>query len=97
MTGNLIPKPYNHPTTQATKANASQWIKTNNADVVDTNSNMPDYFRSGSNRVSRQKIKPGINTKMHNEFSDVFSGIGFFEGIFSLQVKGGSHPYQAPP
>ena len=25
------------------------------------------------------------------------SGIGYFEGTFSLQVKGGSCPYEMPP
>ena len=35
--------------------------------------------------------------KLHNEFSDVFSGIGCFEGTFSLQVKDDSWPYQAIP
>ena len=34
--------------------------------------------------------------KIHIEFSDVSSGIGCFGGIFSLQIKDDSWPYQAP-
>ena len=34
---------------------------------------------------------------IHNEFSDIFSGIAHVEGMFRLQVKKGSQPYQAPP
>ena len=29
------------------------------------------------------------------DFDDVFNGIGYFEGIFSLQFKPDSKPYQA--
>ena len=35
--------------------------------------------------------------KIHNTFSDFFSGSGCFDGTFSLQVKDGSWPYQASP
>ena len=35
--------------------------------------------------------------KIHYKLSDVFSGIGIFQGTFSLQVKGDSWPYQTPP
>ena len=35
--------------------------------------------------------------KILNEFSVVFKGIGQFEGIFTLQVKDGSQPYQMLP
>ena len=30
-------------------------------------------------------------------FKDVFTGIGCFDGLFSLQLKANSKPYQAPP
>ena len=35
--------------------------------------------------------------KIHNEFSDNFTSIGCFKGTFKLQVREGSHPYQALP
>ena len=41
---------------------------------------IPDYFRFSANeRASKALIR-----KMHNEFSVVFSGIDYFEGIFTL-------------
>ena len=38
-----------------------------------------------------------ITNRIHYEFNDFFSGIGFFKGTFSMQVKEGSHPYQSLP
>ena len=34
--------------------------------------------------------------RIHNEFSDVFTGIVCFEGTFKLRVKEGSCHYQSP-
>ena len=33
-------------------------------------------------------------SKMHNEFNDFFSGIGCFEGKFSLQVQDDNQSFQ---
>ena len=38
-----------------------------------------------------------ITQRLHREFKYVFSGIGYFNGTFSLQVKSDSKPYQALP
>ena len=35
--------------------------------------------------------------EVHNTFGDVFNGIGYFKGKFSLQLKPDSKPYQVPP
>ena len=35
--------------------------------------------------------------KIHNAFGDIFNGISYFKGIFSLQLKPDSKPYQVPP
>ena len=35
--------------------------------------------------------------KIHNEYSDVLSGIRGFKGTFLLQVKDDAKPYQASP
>ena len=35
--------------------------------------------------------------KIYKDFSDVFMAINYFEGMFKLQVREGSHPYQALP
>ena len=57
---------------------------------------MPDYFRSSTNRAARKRAGKVLTDKIHNEFSEVFQGIGYFEGTFSLQEKDGSQSYQAP-
>ena len=38
-----------------------------------------------------------MTQKIHNAYSDIFTGIVCFEGPFSLQLKPDSKPYQAPP
>ena len=35
--------------------------------------------------------------KKHNEFSNVFMGIGCFKGTFSLKLKDDAKPFQMPP
>ena len=37
------------------------------------------------------------NTATTEEFKDIFNSIGCFNGMFSLQLKPGSKPYQVPP
>ena len=38
-----------------------------------------------------------ITERIDDEFSDVFTAIGCFEGTFKLRFKEGSCPYQVPP
>ena len=38
-----------------------------------------------------------MTQRIHEEYGEVFNGIGCFEGTFSLQFKLNSKPYQAPP
>ena len=56
---------------------------------------MPDYFHSSDNKVADKIVSEAISNRINNEFNYLFSGIGCFEGTFSLQVEEGSHPYQA--
>ena len=58
---------------------------------------MPDYFRSSTNKAADKIVSEALTNKICNEFYDVFSGIGHFEGIFNLQVKDDSQPYKALP
>ena len=58
---------------------------------------MPDYFNSSDNKEVHERVSEAITNRMHKEFNDLFHGIGCFKGTFALQVKEGSHPYQAPP
>ena len=67
-------------------------------DAHDNNTNISDYFKSSANRVVEKKelvrywqIRYIMNSVIF------FSGIGYFEGTFSLQVKDGKWPYQASP
>ena len=57
---------------------------------------MSDYFRSSINKAADKRASQVLMQKMHNKFSDIFSGIWCFEGTFSLQVKDDSWSYQAP-
>ena len=38
-----------------------------------------------------------MTQKIHETFGKVSNGIGCFEGLFSLQLKLDSKPYQVPP
>ena len=54
---------------------------------------MSDYFHS-SNEAEKRATE-AITNRIHKEFNYLFSGKGYIEGKFSLQVKEGSHPYLA--
>ena len=74
--------------------------KTNIPDYLSSSTNkmhMPDYFYSSDNKEANKRVSETITYQICNEFNDLFSGIGSLEGILSLQVKEGSHLYQAPP
>ena len=45
--------------------------KTDYADVVDPNSNMPDYFRFSINREADKRANQVLKQNIQNEFSDV--------------------------
>ena len=57
---------------------------------------MPYNLNSSDNKEADKRASDTITNRLHNEFNDLFSGIGCFKGMFSLQVKEGSHPDQAP-
>ena len=58
---------------------------------------MFDCFHFSNNKEDDKRLSETITNKIHHEFNYLFSGIGCFEGKFSLQVKEGNHPCQAPP
>ena len=45
--------------------------------------NMPGCFWSSANEMTDNKASEVLRNKFHNEFSDFFSGIGCFEGMFT--------------
>ena len=63
---------------------------TNNSkkSTVNTNSNKStNYFLAGPNCDKDKKKSAELTQQINKEFNDVFHGIGYFEGTFSLQLK----------
>ena len=71
--------------------------RSDSMDTINSNPNIPDYFRSSTDKEAEKKESHLIIQNIHSKFSDVFTGIGCFKGTFKLQVRGGSHTYQASP
>ena len=42
-------------------------------------SNMPGYLNSSNNKEADKRVSEAITNRNHNEFNDLFSGIGCFE------------------
>ena len=55
---------------------------------------MPDYFHFSDNKEADKRASEAITNRTHDEFNDLFSGIGCFESTVSLQVKESCGPYQ---
>ena len=53
------------------------------------------FFQAKAQRVTKTSIK--IIKQLQRGFEDLFSGIGCFDGMFSLQVKPDNKLYQEPP
>ena len=58
---------------------------------------MPDSFHSSDTKEADKRVGETNTNRIKNEFNDLFSSIGCFEGTFSLQVKEDSSLYQASP
>ena len=67
------------------RTNEAPWNETNEVGMHDLQ-NKQNYCKIISDR---QKSKV-LTNKIQNEFSSILSGIGCFEGTFTLQVKDGS-------
>ena len=66
--------------------------------MVKAKANKPtEYFLTGPTYDSDKRKSVESTQWIHKDFDDVFNGIECFEGIFSLQLKPDSKPYQAPP
>ena len=79
--------------------------KSNADNASGDKTHIPNYFNSNRNKsqisvyfipANKGKCETMTN-RIHNKFNDLFSGIGCFEVIFSLQVKVGSHWHMEPP
>ena len=62
---------------------------------IDKEPNTISYFLPSHDQENDKRVSVEI-TQLQKELKDVFNGIGCFNGIFSLQIKPGSKPYQAP-
>ena len=79
------------------KDNISEFENEDKPIVTDNDTNSIKYFLTGPNSDNNKRVSAEITQQIQREFKDVFSGIGCFNGTFSLQVKPDSKPYQAPP
>ena len=43
-----------------------------------------------------KRVSAEITQQLQREFKEMFNKIGCFDGMFSLQLKPGNKPYQAP-
>ena len=62
--------------------------------VIDKESNTINYFLPGPNQDNDKRVSAENTQQLQRDFKDVFTGIGCFDGMFSLQVKPVSKPYQ---
>ena len=58
---------------------------------------MSSHFYVSDNKEDDKRLSEGITNRTLNEFNDIFFGIGWFKGTFSLQVEEDNSLYQAPP
>ena len=65
--------------------------------VIDNEPNKINYSHPGPSKDSNKRVRAEITQQLQRHFKDVFTGIGCFDGTYSLQVKLDSKPYQVPP
>ena len=63
--------------------------------VIDKEPNTINYFLPGPDQDNDKRANIEITLHIQREFKDVFNGISFFNGMFSMQLKPGSKPCQA--
>ena len=60
--------------------------------VTDKEPNTINYFLPGPNQDNNKRASAEITQQLERDFKDVFTGIGYFDGIFSLHIKPDSKP-----
>ena len=50
------------------------------------------YFLQGPNKQNDERASTNKTKQIQREFEELFTGIGCFEGTFSLQVKPDNEP-----
>ena len=67
--------------------------KTNMLDCLNSSkskTNMAHYLNSSDNNEADKRVSEAITNRICNEFNNLFSSTGCFEGTFCLQVKEGN-------
>ena len=80
-------------------ANTDSILKFDDKDkptVIDKAPNAINYFLPSSNQDNDKRARAEITQQLQQDFKNVFTGIGCFDGMFLLQIKPDSKPYQAP-
>ena len=67
----------------------------NDQNVSNNSDNSVNYFFFSSNITADKRQSSKMTQRIHDRFSNIFNGIGCFEGTFSLQLKPNSKPCQA--
>ena len=57
------------------------------------NNNKINYFLPGPNHDNDKRMSAEVTKQLQRDFEDDLSGIGYFDGTFSLQVKPDSKPH----
>ena len=68
----LMKKMHNEFNDAFSGANNVQQMKADKVDANDTNSHIPQYFRSSTSIAADKRACQVITKKIHNEFSDLF-------------------------
>ena len=88
---------FNSQTKEESGASERRTNSTNsNVGAANNCLNIPDYFRSSTNKETDKTVRRLLITKIHNEFSDIFTGIRCFEGTFKLLLREGQSPMPSP-
>ena len=65
--------------------------------VIDNELYTINYFLPGPNEDNNKRASAEITQEIQRYFKELFTGIGCFHGMFSLQIKPDHKPYQAAP
>ena len=71
----------------SSKANTGQWLKTDNTDVVNASSTMPDSFRSRNNRTADKRASQALMQKIHSEFSDILQELAALKACLAYSWR----------
>ena len=77
--------------TSSTQESRTNAVNTGSVGITNKCTNMTGYSKSSTNRKADKEAKRIFTNKIHNDFIDIFTGIGCFDGTFEQQVRDGNH------